>query len=261
MEFDPQGASRAVLIEVLQILGADRDKMVIVGGSVPELLFPDSGHMGTMDVDLAIAAAARSGKAYESILRKLIDAGYQHQATPMRFLKKVEGVGDPVKLDLISGEYQGSGKSNIVQVDELELSALRGIDLALEYCREINISGVMPDGTSNSVRARIVEPEAFILIKAFALDDRKKEKDAYDIVFILRSFEPNVEALAERLRPLLSNGLAREGYEILKSKFESINSIGPGWAARVYAQAGEDEEQSKRAAYEYAQDLFMAIGE
>jgi hypothetical protein len=247
-----------VLIEVLQVLGTDRDKMVIVGGSVPELLFPGSGHIGTIDVDLAVSATARSGKAYQSMLRKLLDAGFKHQSGPTRFLKNVEGVEDPVKLDLISGEYQGSGKADTVQVDELQLSALRGIDLALEYSREIRISGVMPDGTSNSVRARIVEPEAFILVKAFALDDRKKEKDAYDIVFVLRNFKPNVEALAKRLRPLLTKGLAREGYDILKSKFKSIDSVGPVWAASVYGGSREEVEQSQRAAYEYAQALFRA---
>ena len=35
-------ASRSVLIELIHILGAFRDDMIIVGGSVPPLLFPDA---------------------------------------------------------------------------------------------------------------------------------------------------------------------------------------------------------------------------
>jgi hypothetical protein len=258
MQFDANTASRAVLIEAMNVLGAFRDKIVIVGGSVPELLYPNRGHAGTLDVDLAVSPTALGGGAYETILKRLTDAGYTHQINPTRFLKHVEGVEDPVKLDLISGQYQDAGKVPEVQIDELQISTLCGLDLAFEVCREIEISGPMPDGTQNTVRAKVVEPQAFILIKAFALDERLKEKDAYDIVFVLRNFQPDIEALAERLRPLLKNGLAREGYKILKSKFDSLESVGPSSAARVYEAAGENFAQSQRAAYEYAQDLFRA---
>jgi hypothetical protein len=75
---------------------------------------------------------------------------------------------------------------------------------------------------------------------------------------VLRNYQPDIEALAARLGALLTNGLAREGYEILKSKFNAIESVGPMWAARVYRQAGEEFELSRRAAFEYAQDLFRA---
>ena len=61
----------------------------------------------------------------------------------------------------------------------------------------------MPDGSQNTVRVRIVLPEAYILIKAFALDERQKEKDAYDIHFILRNYPPDVEALAAQ-RPAVA---------------------------------------------------------
>jgi hypothetical protein len=262
MKFDnPESASKAVLIEAMQVLGAFRDQLVIVGGSVPELLYPDRGHIGTLDVDLAVSPSALSGNAYKTIRKRLLDANFSHKNGPTRFEKNVEGLEEPVKLDLISGQYQTGEKLTSVQVNELNINTLRGLDLAFEICRPIEISGYMPDGTRNTVRARIVEPEAYILIKAFTLDERQKKKDAYDIVFILRNYEPNVESLAKRLRPLLTNGLAREGYDILRSKFQSIDSIGPTWAAEVYIEAGDDFEQSRRAAYEYAQALFSAANE
>lgn len=261
MQFDAQSASKAVLIESMQVLGAFRDKIVIVGGSVPDLLYPNRNHAGTLDVDLAVSPEALGSGAYKSILKRLTDAGYTHQIGPTRFLKSIEGVEDPVKLDLICGEYQTKGKVPTIQIDELQISTLRGLDLAFDICREIEISGQMPDGTLNKVRAKIVEPEAFILVKAFALDERKKSKDAYDVVFVLRNYEPNVEALAERVQSLLENGLAKQGYGILKSKFESIESIGPSWAAEVYAENGEDLAQAQRAAFEYADALFNAISQ
>ncbi len=39
-------ASYCVLIDVLTVLGAYVDQMVIVGGWVPELAYPKSGHIG-----------------------------------------------------------------------------------------------------------------------------------------------------------------------------------------------------------------------
>ena len=42
--FDPITASRAVLIEVMNVLGVFRDEIVLVGGWVPDLLYPDRGH-------------------------------------------------------------------------------------------------------------------------------------------------------------------------------------------------------------------------
>jgi hypothetical protein len=44
-------AARGVLLEVLNALGAMRDDLVIVGGWVPDLLYPSCNHMGSLDVD------------------------------------------------------------------------------------------------------------------------------------------------------------------------------------------------------------------
>ena len=56
--FDPITASRAVLIEVMNVLVLFRDEIVLVGGWVPDLLYPDRGHLGSLDVDLAVSRNA-----------------------------------------------------------------------------------------------------------------------------------------------------------------------------------------------------------
>ena len=181
--FDPTSASRAVLIEVMNVLGVFRDKIVLVGGWVPDLLYPNSGHIGSLDVDLAISQTAIGANAYETILNRMVQAGYEHHASPTRFTKLVAGVKEPVKVDLVGGQYVAGEKTRTIQVNELGLNTLRGLDLAFDVCQDIELSGAMPDGSQNTVRARIVLPEGYILIKAFALDERMKEKDAYDIHF------------------------------------------------------------------------------
>lgn len=57
-------AARAVLLEVLNALGAMRDELIIVGGWVPDLLYPTHKHMGSLDVDLAVSPKALGGDAY-----------------------------------------------------------------------------------------------------------------------------------------------------------------------------------------------------
>ncbi len=73
--FDPTSASRAVLIEVMNVLGAFRDDIVLVGGWVPELLYPNRGHIGSLDVDLAISRSALGDNVYQTILKRMIEAG------------------------------------------------------------------------------------------------------------------------------------------------------------------------------------------
>jgi len=257
--FDQISASRAVLIEVMNVLGAFRDDIVLVGGWVPDLLYPGHGHMGSLDVDLAVSRRALSENAYQTILQRMNRADYAHHTSPTRFTKRMPGLEDPVKVDVVGAQYEGGERAPTITVNALELNTLRGLDLAFELSREIEISGMTPDGTQNTVQARIVRPEAYILIKAFALAERQREKDAYDIDFVLRHHQPNVEALAHQLRPLLTNGLAEEGYAILKTKFATLESVGPTWAARVAQDQGNDFEQSQRAAFEYAQALFNTI--
>jgi predicted nucleotidyltransferase len=267
-KFDPTSASRAVLIEVANVLGAYRDHIVLIGGWVPELLYPNRGHVGSIDVDIAVASTALAPTAYETILKRMQDAGYVHQFSPTRFLKTLAGVEAPVKVDVISGEYGSGAKTAAIAVNELQLTSLRGVDLAFEASEVIEISGTMPDGAENVVHIRIARPEVFVLIKAFALEERAKEKDAYDIAFVLQQYEPSLATLAERIRPHILSGLGREAYGILQRKFATINSVGPVWAAEVLAEhnSGTDEtgtgvagisfEQAQRDVYESAQELF-----
>jgi hypothetical protein len=253
---DPTAASRAVLIDVSNVLGAFRNNLVLVGGWVPELLFPNRGHIGSLDVDLAVRVGAPANNAYQSILSRLTEAGYMLRANPTRFVKNVPGTREPVKVDLICGQNE-AGELGTVQVNELRLSCLRGIDLAFIACQEVEVSGPTPDGPENKVRVWVVRPEAYILIKAFALAERKKTKDAYDIAFVLANYEPSLAELAARVRALLGHELAREGLRILKDKFATINSVGPDSAARE--QQGADPEQARRAAFEDAQELFRLV--
>lgn len=88
---DAVGACRSVLIEVLTILGKDLDKLAVVGGWVPELTFPHEGHVGSLDVDLALDPRKLKSLAYESIRKKLVDSGYRQDPDLSNRLWKKRG--------------------------------------------------------------------------------------------------------------------------------------------------------------------------
>lgn len=256
----PQQQAHSVLIEVMNVLGAFKDHLVIVGGWVPELTYPDQNHIGSIDVDLAVSPDATDDNVYQTIFARLKQNSYSLNTPPTHFIRQLPDNKTEVKVDLISGEYvNDDDKQRLVRVNELQLNTLRGIDLAFEHSREIEITGKMPDGSQNTVRARVVIPEAFILIKAFALSERLKEKDAYDIAFVLANYRPNIVAMAETLSPIVSSGLGLEAITILREKFATLESIGPTHAANVYSEIGADFDQSQQAAFQNAQELFAEI--
>ncbi|HQU42062.1 MAG TPA: nucleotidyl transferase AbiEii/AbiGii toxin family protein [Pirellulales bacterium] len=258
---NPVAASRAVLIEALGVLGAFRSSLVLIGGWVPELRLPGKGHPGSIDVDLAVDTRTLPPGPYATLCHCLTTAGYQRGSAPNVFLREIEGTSTriPVKLDLVGGQYAGSREAQFSQrAQELHIAALRGIDIALDSCDEIRIDGERPDRVLDSVVARTATLESFVCMKAFALAERQKKKDAYDIYFCLR--HGDLDAMSAALSSMKENGLVREAINHLADKFRTIDYAGPVDAAQVAEENGEDFEQARRAAFELMRLLLERVG-
>lgn len=229
---------RSVLIEVLTILAKDLDKFVVVGGWVPELAMPGQGHMGSLDVDLALDPKKLEPLVYESIRKKLIDAGYQQAAElPSRFFRDVKDGALQVKIDLITGEFPNLGEQGRqLQIQDMAVSRLRGIELAFEFQQGVEVEGVLPTGGHNRVVARLPTIPAFLCIKAIAMSERMKPKDAYDIYFCVDNYSGGYKALANEFRATLSHPLIRE-----ESQSFGTNSEG----SIVLGQCGLHESQAR----------------
>jgi hypothetical protein len=258
-------ACRSVLIEVLTILGKDLDNLAVVGGWVPELAFPNKGHIGSLDVDLALDARKLQPKAYESIRKKLVDAGYrQSPEVPNRFFRHFPGTSLTVKIDLVTGEFPDMAiEGTHIQIQELAVCKLRGIDLVFAFPQEVAVEGVLPDGGHNRVTARLPTIAAFLCIKAITLNERMKTKDAYDIYFCVDHYPGGYKALASEFLGKLDNKLIAEGIAILRDKFARLDSIGPVWAAQTAEEAvtgtGSSFELEQRRAYELVNALLREI--
>jgi len=259
---DEVRASHTVLMEVLTVLGRYTEGMVLIGGWVPDIVFPRQGHIGSLDVDLALDPRKIQPAAYDSIRKRLVEEGYEQADTHMGiFTKDLPGGGTTitVKLDMVTGEEAGSSATNAL-VQDLSIGRLRGVEIALDHAVNITLSGALPSGAENTVTARIVTVPAYLCMKAFALNERKKEKDAYDVYFCLRHYSGGPGALAKDCLPLMAIPRGREAFGILRQKFETLNSIGPQWAADVASGQGEDRDTVARDAFERSVVLHRVLG-
>jgi hypothetical protein len=258
-------AARQVMLELTRVLGEYHDCLVIVGGWVPELVLAAAGakHIGSNDVDIAIDHRKVTEDGYRTIREHLIKRGYREGSQPFIFLRtvNVNGRDITVHVDFLSGEYGGTTKQHRHQrAQDVMLRKARGCDLALEINTEIKLEGVLPGGGKDSATVRVAGIVPFIIMKGMALADRTKEKDAWDIHFCLLHFPGGLEALAETLRPHLSNGLVQEGLQKIKEKFASPEHIGPKWVADFDELTDPDARAIRqREAYERVRRLLELL--
>ncbi len=235
----------SVMVELLTILGEFRENIVLVGGWVPYFIIndiePDAAHTGSMDIDLALDFKNITDDSYRTILKHLTQRGYeQDKEQPFIFYRHIENL--IVEIDLLSGEYGGTGKTRRTQkVQDVKARKARACDLVFDNNIKIELTHQMPDGSENTQQIKVASEVSFIITKGMALWTRMKEKDAYDISFILRNYPGGIEKLAERFRPFLSNKLVKEGLEKICSKYESPNAIGPAWTAE-FEEIDDKEE-------------------
>jgi hypothetical protein len=258
-------AARSVLLEIMRVLGEYQDDIVIVGGWVPELLFPqaDEAHIGSIDVDLALNHRKLDEVGYRTILELLLAKGYIQGEQPFIFYRTVN-VGDheiEVEIDFLAGEYEGTGKSRRTQrVQDMRPRKARGMDLVFDFPEKVVIHGRLPGGGEDSTAIQVASIPAFLVTKALAMKSRLKEKDAWDIYYCVRNYPGGIDALIKEFHPYLNHGLVEEAIGILSEKFSSPEAVGP-----VHVIAFEDiidaDEQAliQRDAYERLQHLITNL--
>ena len=264
---DAVAAARSVLLELAHVLAEYRDSIVLVGGWVPALLFPDAGspHIGSIDIDLALDHRALKDSGYRTIRKLLIARGYEQEAAqPFIFRRRVT-VGDRhlvVEVDLLAGEYQGTGKGHRTQpIQDVRARKARGCDLAFEAVTEVRIVGSLPDGSLDSAVVRVASIVPFIVMKGMALHDRIKPKDAYDLVYCLRNYPDGLDAILQEFRPRLAHGLAREALQKIAEKFASPNHVGPRSVAEFQnVTDASARDRVTRDAFERVRYLLEGLG-
>ena len=114
----------------------------------------------------------------------------------------------------------------------------------------------MPEGGINRVCISVASIPAFLVMKGFALGNRLKTKDAYDIYYCVRNYPSGPNALAKVCRPLLEHEDGRNSYTTIDKKFETVDGFGPT-SARKFVE-GTRALQS-RTPDQWQQDAFGQV--
>lgn len=104
-------AAHRILVELVNIFKEYEDDIRIVGGWVPDLMFPGEGHIGSVDVDVLINHLTLHDEGYQNMARILQGSGYrEHPDKYFSFVKtvEIEGVPYDVDVDILAGMYGGT---------------------------------------------------------------------------------------------------------------------------------------------------------
>lgn len=84
-------AAHRILVELVNIFGEYEEDIRIVGGWVPDLMFPGEGHIGSVDVDVLVNHLTLKDEGYQNMSKILWKNGYrEHPEKYFSFIKSVE---------------------------------------------------------------------------------------------------------------------------------------------------------------------------
>lgn len=249
--------ARSLCLELATILGGFLEEDVtIVGGLVPPLLIPEDElgegvepHPGTMDVDAALSIALLDESRYAALSERLRQAGFRPGRTEEGHVTRQTWVipinGDEeMELEFLIGPPSEEAEPGTLQDLEGDFAAwiMPGMQLSFSDRERITMSGQTLRGEEvESTYIWVAGAGAFVVLKALAFGDRGFNKDAYDLYYVVRNYGQGIEDVAGRLIPLLSDPVAQEALDILRSRFRTAESIGPMRAAAFLGREDDDE--------------------
>jgi len=228
-------AVKGVLLEIGQILGSFRGKFAVVGGAVPWLILNnhDMPHVGTLDVDLGLHAEALGDGEYATLVEALMGQGYEQRQSLRRFqlVRSIRSNDDGPSIDVVV-DFLMPRDANIVKntpplIEDFAVQRADGADLATQFYQMVAVAGQMPNGGTNSVEIAVCSIPALLAMKGHAINNRHKQKDAYDIYYCIRNYNGGIDALADACKPVMAHASGIAGFRYISGKFDSTDGYGP----------------------------------
>lgn len=245
---DQVNGARVLLREVCELLAEHRDDAVLVGGWVPDVLFPEARppHVGSIDVDLAMRL---NRPGYERLVVILKERGFHQGENGYQFFRQLvgpEGRTVTVRLDLLTSERHHAEHFNGAAANEAP-EPIRGAEVAFADNRLTDVG---------AGQLRVAGVVAFLVMKCLAMHGRDNGKDAYDIHFCLEQFPDGLEALAALFHPWRGDALVEEALTKMAAKFRDENDEGPRIVADIDRLAGDSRAIRKLQAATRVQEFL-----
>jgi hypothetical protein len=245
--FDAEAITRChqVLCEVLAALEETGSKAYLIGGWAIYYILHRSDpsltrlqYAGTLDVDVALVLQLPER---EELIKQLISKGYvRHKRIENRLLRPFpEGEIEPVAVDLSGGTRE----------------VLR------TFTHHIEIVGKTPDDTPFEGSGAVTNMEACLAMKAIAFDRDPKQKDAYDLYYLVTHAKDEQGDCADHVIATLDHPLIRDGLKALGIHFGRIEGQGLRRAMQMLRdQDGMDSVTARAAVRGSFRAFFHKLG-
>jgi hypothetical protein len=218
-------------------------------------------HIGSTDLDIVVGVtlATEEAEAYRTLQQNLRAAHFAPARNPdtgqeetFRWERNVDGVrvlleffcpvgnGQPGQLLRNPGEHVGSRISAI---------RTRGAELAGVDHFKITLRGELLDhaGIQEAVVARVANLLPFVVLKGFAIEERNKSKDSYDLVWTLNAYKEGprscVEAIAQS--PVIDHPDVPAALNDLRTHFQTHEHRGPSQYAIFELTTNNEDERAR----------------
>jgi hypothetical protein len=281
---DVTEACESALLTLMGAFGGLKTTLRLVGGLVPRYLTPEAppdvpAHAGTSDVDVVLnLQLIAEGEGYATLADQLVVRGFVRYVNPegkpaaWRWQRQVDE-HTHILIEFLRDAGDGQ-PGKVVSVDGERVSALsvRFAGIVHDWFEARVISGKLLDGGGLSVETlRFADVPAFVILKALALDDRQENKDAADLIHVLRyagTLEHVAGLFVVRMLSLQYPAAMQAGLDALRRRFcddahgEGYRKLGAVAYARFHNTGDEDAlVRDQRYAASLVQALLERIDE
>lgn len=245
--FDARVITRChqVLCEVLHALGDAAADAYLVGGWAiyyvldrPERPVTDLPYAGTLDVDVALVVQLPE---MEVLVGRLISKGYvRHNRIENRLLRPFpEGEIEPVAVDFLRGDRE------ILQ----------------NLTHRISVRGETPEGVVFEGSVAVANIETCLAMKAIAFDQDPKDKDAYDIYYLVTHARDEQGDCADHVKAIVDRPLIQRGLRALEIHFGRVEGRGLRKAMQMLRdQDGMNSSEARAAVRGSFRAFFRKMG-
>ncbi|MDM0111636.1 hypothetical protein QTI66_05715 [Variovorax sp. J22R133] len=219
-------ACERTLVTLLRGFGTLKHTLRLVGGLVPRYLTPARApdvppHAGTSDVDIVLnIQLLAEGEAYKTLAQQLKDRGFKRavnekgQASSWRWQRQVTA-HEFVVVEFLRDANEALPAGDVSTVDNEKISALaiRHAGIVHEWFAEKEITAELLDGGGVATETvRFADEVSFIVLKALAFNDRHENKDAADLLHVMR-YAGSLQAVAATFGARLAVGRHADAIE------------------------------------------------
>ncbi|MGO8791259.1 MAG: hypothetical protein ACLQVL_28275 [Terriglobia bacterium] len=263
-------ACEKALRTILTKVGPWGQRLVLIGGMTPRYLVgrlpvDAKEHIGTTDLDIVVGVtiSTEEEEAYRNLQKNLLDAQFAPARNPdtgqeqtFRWARQVDGVGVHLEFFCPVGTGQpGKLLRNPGSNVGSRISAIRtrGAELAAMDNVVISLAGELLDrgGIQEAVSARVANLLPFLVLKAFAIEERDKAKDSYDVVWTLSSYKDGPRSVVQEIAksPVLGHPDVAAAMDRLRTHFQTPDHRGPAQYANFELMAGDEDERVRLRRY------------